>query len=263
MPSFLKPDAVASLAGKYGMLLFASGIPNYDPERFPDAEKGLVGEARLNFIHYLRLLGAKPRIQEISPPLDGVNHFNIYSNGKTEAGKKASNFYSDDIPFVTPDGPFLSLEGYYHWLRIRDWAMATSSPFLMSEMELARPALKELRTCSGAEAISKGRDVKKAFYGGSDYKVGDFSPEALSDFKCATAAKMHRIKVGDITLGNFLSSLVYHGVRITHYYVYDNKMSVPKFSDFLPNLIRELVVHIDPNDSTFDLDSLYDVIRKG
>lgn len=263
MTTFLKPNKVSEIAGKYGMMLFASGAEKYDPERFPGAEEGLVGEERLAFIHYLRLLGGKPRIQEINPRMDGVNHVNIYSNGKTEVGRKASNFYSEEKPFDTPDGKFLSLEGYYHWLRIRDWAHAVNLPRLMSDMERDHPVLATLRTISGAEAIAVGRDCKKTFYGGTDYKTGDFSDEALSDFKCACAAKLHRVQVGDVSLGNYLSSLVYHGVPITHYYVYDGKMSTPKFSEFLPNLLRELVVNIDPNDSTFDLDSLYDVIRKG
>lgn len=263
MSNFLVPDETASIAAKYGMLLFASATQKYDASRFPNAKDGLVGEERLAFIHYLRLLGAKPRVQEINPILDGVNHINIYSNGKTEAGRKASNFYDDGIPFDTPDGKFLSLEGYYHWLRIRDWVTATDGTRLMRDMEIEHPALYSLRTINGVEAISVGRDCKKMFYGGTDYKTGDFSEEALTDFKVATASKLHRIKVGDVTLGNYFSALVYHGVPISHYYVYNGKMSVPKFSEFLPNLIREIVVNIDPNDSTFDLDNLYEVIRKG
>lgn len=49
---------------------------------------------------------------------DGVTHINIYSKGKTELGRKLSNFaYS---PFICEHGQFNSIEGYWYWLGNRD-----------------------------------------------------------------------------------------------------------------------------------------------
>lgn len=45
--------------------------------------------------------------------LDGVDHINIYSKGKTEIGRWLSNFsYS---PIQTEHGWFNSIEGYWYW----------------------------------------------------------------------------------------------------------------------------------------------------
>lgn len=261
MSTFLRVNEVGKLASQYGMILFANDIPKFDPARFPGAAEGLVGQQRLDFIHYLRLLGAKPKLLDINPTLDGVNHINIYSHGKTEAGRMASNFYSDGQPFITPDGGFFSLEGYYHWLRIRDWLLSEKPGSSMDDLERENRELRGLRRANGSEAIADGRKLKREYYGGTGYVAGEMSPEARRDFQCAIAGKLHRLQVGTASLGNYLSSIVYHGVPLTHYYVYDSKMNTPKFSEFLPNLIRELAVNIDPTETTFDLDSLYDVIR--
>lgn len=52
----------------------------------------------------------------IDPRLDGIEHINIYSKGKTEVGRMLTNFaYS---PFSHPEyGSFVSVEGFWYWLR--------------------------------------------------------------------------------------------------------------------------------------------------
>lgn len=49
------------------------------------------------------------------PPIlrDGVDHINIYSNGKTELGRLLSNFAFS--PMILKEGEFASLEGYWYW----------------------------------------------------------------------------------------------------------------------------------------------------
>lgn len=45
--------------------------------------------------------------------IDGIDHINIYSKGKTEIGRWLSNFsYS---PIQTEHGSFNSIEGYWYW----------------------------------------------------------------------------------------------------------------------------------------------------
>lgn len=53
------------------------------------------------------------------PKMDGVTHINIYSKGKTQLGRVASNFAY--FPFEIPnDGRFSSVEGYWHWLGLEE-----------------------------------------------------------------------------------------------------------------------------------------------
>ena len=46
--------------------------------------------------------------------IDGVDHINIYSKGKTMLGRKLSNFCY--MPFICEDGWFASIEAYWFWL---------------------------------------------------------------------------------------------------------------------------------------------------
>jgi len=55
---------------------------------------------------------------KLKPETDGVNHFNIYSKGRTELGCFLSHFQHH--PMETEDGPFDSLEGYWYWLYTKD-----------------------------------------------------------------------------------------------------------------------------------------------
>lgn len=50
------------------------------------------------------------------PDTDGITHINVYSKGRTELGRRLSNFsYS---PFIHPvHGPFVSMEGYWYWIK--------------------------------------------------------------------------------------------------------------------------------------------------
>ena len=50
--------------------------------------------------------------------LDGTRHINIYSQGKTPLGRMLSNFFR--FRFTCEDGTFESVEGYWHWLGIKE-----------------------------------------------------------------------------------------------------------------------------------------------
>lgn len=50
------------------------------------------------------------------PEDDGITHINVYSKGKTELGRWLTNFATS--PFEHPvHGPFVSMEGFWFWLR--------------------------------------------------------------------------------------------------------------------------------------------------
>lgn len=50
--------------------------------------------------------------------LDGIEHINVYSKGKTWLGQQLSNFAHS--PIDTVDGHFESIEGYWYWLGTHD-----------------------------------------------------------------------------------------------------------------------------------------------
>jgi len=76
------------------------------------------------------------------PSEDGITHINIYSKGKTEIGRFASNFAFS--PFECEDGKFDSIEGYWYWLTINP----------------SNPRRDELRKLYGFEAKRIGRELR-------------------------------------------------------------------------------------------------------
>lgn len=59
----------------------------------------------------------------LSPSTDGIDHINVYSQGKTELGRLLTNFAN--TPFVCEDGAFTSVEGYWYWLGTREPILRT------------------------------------------------------------------------------------------------------------------------------------------
>lgn len=78
--------------------------------------------------------------------IDGVDHINIYSAGKTQLGRVMSNFYVEDIK--TEDGIFPSVETYWHWLGIKDELKAEKD---------------KMKTLVRGEAKKYGGMIKKEF----------------------------------------------------------------------------------------------------
>jgi hypothetical protein len=79
----------------------------------------------------------------IIPDEDGITHINIYSKGATPLGKMLSNFYK--FPILTPDGDFLSVEGYWYWLSIPE----------------NNPRREEMRAVYGFNAKKLGKEILK------------------------------------------------------------------------------------------------------
>lgn len=254
-----------AMAQRNGLTLPKANAHDYDVTKCSEATLSQTVPLRQDrdteFFVHMRRIGAVSIITGQEDATDGVNHINIYSDGRTEVGRAASNF--SDGPYDTPDGIFRTLEGYYHWLRIRDWSVSTKSAFNMAHLEDSYPGLRKLRTVSGPEAIRLGRVLKSSIYGGTSYRTGPFSAEAIKRFRLALATKLHKLRYNNVTLGNYLSMLVYCGFPLTHYYVYNGKVKYPDFREWLPNLLYGLLEHIDPNGSDFDLPSLHAKINEG
>lgn len=58
-------------------------------------------------------------MSDFKPENDGVDHINIYSQGKTELGKWLTNFAYSPID-ILEHGKFNSIEGYWYWLGTKD-----------------------------------------------------------------------------------------------------------------------------------------------
>lgn len=52
----------------------------------------------------------------MNPELDGIEHINIYSKGKTHIGRLLSNFAHTPFSLGKEEGVFQSVEGYWYWL---------------------------------------------------------------------------------------------------------------------------------------------------
>lgn len=80
---------------------------------------------------------------ELNPDNDGVDHINVYSKGKTELGRKLSNFAH--TPFELDDKDFSSIEAYWYYRKLL---------FLGASEEV----LDTIRTLYGYAAKEYGRN---------------------------------------------------------------------------------------------------------
>jgi hypothetical protein len=127
-----------------------------------------------------------------NPKEDGITHINVYSKGKTDVGRWASNF--QDAAFIHPrHGAFTSVEGLWYWLSV---------PYGVSERD-------HLRNLSGVGAKNIGRQLR-----GKDW-VQDPSFEA--DIRAALRAKYQAYP-------DQLRALQATTLPLAHYYVMYGKV---------------------------------------
>ena len=127
--------------------------------------------------------------RDLKPENDGVNHINVYSQGKTELGRLLSNFAH--TPIMTEDGSFLSLEGYWYWL------------------STSHPSKEKLRNVFGHEAKELGDFLSKGY----QTRHPRFKEKILADL---------RVK---ITTNERLKELLLENkLPLAHYYAYGNQI---------------------------------------
>ncbi len=120
--------------------------------------------------------------------MDGIDHINVYSKGKTPLGRLLSNFA--DTPFHHPDyGRFRTVEGFWYWLMT---------------------GLEELRRLPGWECkeLGKKATLKRTH-------------PTENELALAYIAKLNdhpRIR----------QMLEKNTLPLTHYYVYNGKVVEPK-----------------------------------
>jgi len=121
--------------------------------------------------------------------LDGVDHINVYSRGRTQLGRDLSNFAH--TPFVCADGGFASVEGYWYWL-------GTPAENVQRE---------RLRTLHGFQAKALGKSLH------SDDTPRD--PDFDAKIRAAIDAKL---KASPMLMAFFADSRL----PLLHYYVFKN-----------------------------------------
>lgn len=127
------------------------------------------------------------------PGNDGVDHINIYGQGKTQLGRELSNFAR--TPFrLKSDGAFESVEGWWYWQSLRSYAVAP-------------PEI--LREAYGFEAKKKGREIH------SNLRMATIAPSR------AVLAAVYHQKARDNP--GLRERLVVSALPFDHYYVYSGQ----------------------------------------
>jgi hypothetical protein len=153
----------------------------------------------------------------IFPELDGVSHINVYSKGKTEVGRMLSNFHY--APFECRHGRFASIEGYWYWLGI--------APCRDREL---------LRMLFGPQAKNYGRLVR------ADFPQPLPETEFQEYIKKAIWRKI--CKYQNIWVAVRESSLPFE-----HYYVFENRVSVPENCEWLIEFLEQARNYIKEHDA--------------
>lgn len=100
------------------------------------------------------------------PNKDGVNHINVYSQGKTFLGVFLSNWYK--YPVRLDDlGIFDSVEGLWYWLGTRDDRLKTMSGFAAKKLGRSLPKVVTLLDDEFKSIIKQAIKIKVA--GGPQY----------------------------------------------------------------------------------------------
>lgn len=141
--------------------------------------------------------------------LDGIDHINIYSKGKTSLGKWLSNFSFS--PIFLLDGDFHSIEGYWYWLNCD------------------HPDRDKLKNLTGFKAKSLGR------------KLTDKDWNNDLEFKLKI---LHAITQKIYLDEQLLNLFKNNKLPFKHYYVYGDKIVEPKEGKWLVdffNFLRTII----------------------
>lgn len=138
---------------------------------------------------------------EWKPQNDGITHINVYSKGKTDVGRWASNFQL--APFSHPKyGRFSSVEALWYWLSVPE----------------TEPARDILRFSHGTEAKKLGRRLR-----GQDWVR---TPNFEADIKAGIRAKYEAHPAE-------LEALRATALPLAHYYVMYGKIFYVPDADWI------------------------------
>lgn len=139
-------------------------------------------------------------MREIDESLDGIEHINIYSKGKTLLGRKLSNFAFS--PFNHPVyGPFNSIEGFWFFLKC-----------YLSHGD----SHEELRSLDGYLAKKRGTELL-----GETTENVSLRKEFQEEIILAIKLKLKQNR-------DILNLLVDSSLPLEHYYVFKGKTNFAK-----------------------------------
>lgn len=141
----------------------------------------------------------------INPEMDGIDHINIYSKGKTALGRWLSNFTECDLEL--PEGKFKSIEGYWY--------------YLLSPEGLEREQLKHL---TGYIAKNFGRSIK----------AKDWSNDNI--FKTKIKFALFTKLINNEERFKELKGLT---LPLKHYYNYSGKVVEPKEGKWILDFLNK------------------------
>lgn len=135
-----------------------------------------------------------------NPKNDGIDHINVYSKGQTNLGRTLSNFAFS--PFRIPFmGKFRSIEGFWYWCGTKN---------------------EKLRELYGFEAKKVGRSL---------FKVANWPDKRLLKIAYKAKLKSHPI---------LKQRLKEESLPFVHYYIYGDKVVVPKEFTWTADLWNEI-----------------------
>jgi hypothetical protein len=95
------------------------------------------------------------------PNNDGIDHINVYSQGKTMLGVFLSNWYRYHISL--PElGDFSSIEGLWYYLSTKDERLRTVSGFSAKQLGRSLPVVSELSEDEFRSIIKQAIKIKVA-----------------------------------------------------------------------------------------------------
>lgn len=135
---------------------------------------------------------------------DGVKYINIYSQSKTELGRRLSNFFPCRITLERKT--FYSVEAYWYWLACQD-----------------HPDRDKLCKLSGWKAKSEGRELLKTV--------------SNTEWDVSKLKIIRAIRKKIINDNQLLNMLKESNLPFTHHYVYCDKIIKVKNCDWMINYI--------------------------
>lgn len=144
------------------------------------------------------------------PENDGIDHINVYSKGKTDLGRKLTNFAK--TPFFCEDGKFQSIEGYWYWLLCHQ----------------ANPIEREkLRDLSGFAAKKLGRELDAKHWPRDEQNLFRAKIKEAFNRKLESNPEIARM-------------LIESELPLVHYYAYGGKIVYDGKSDWLIDYMMEV-----------------------
>lgn len=134
------------------------------------------------------------------PSLDGIDHINIYSKGKTELGRWLTNFARTPFDLGGDEGKFESIEGYWYWIQMT---------------EAGVPDADRLRHLYGFKAKQVGRELLRTLVTWEELPLVD-SHEFIFKIQTAMLVKL----TSNMPMLHMLQE---SSLPFDHYYVFDGR----------------------------------------